>query len=136
MNGVGFVLVQDPGAAKWWLQYNEEKIIGYWPGEIFSAMSVHAESVEWGGEVYSTRVGTSPHTRTNMGSGRFSDPVFQSSGTVTRMRIQDNYPALKFPRWIQPFSDEFKCYDTYFIADYVEDPEFYYGGPGRNPICP
>ncbi|KAK4277360.1 hypothetical protein QN277_015372 [Acacia crassicarpa] len=128
-------IYKDPYTNNWWLQYNE-KNMGYWPAEIFSGMRSNAESVEWGGEVYSKRVGTRPHTATHMGSGQFPDRWFGTSGTVTRMRIKDNYPELKTPVYVETFSDEYYCYNARYVSDYVEDPEFYYGGPGRNPMCP
>jgi len=90
--------------------------------------------VEWGGEVYSTTVGHTPHTRTQMGNGEFPD--IKNSGVITRMRIHDNSPALKSPDWVYTFADEFNCYNARYVGDYVEDPEFYYGGPGRNYKCP
>ncbi|XP_028806989.1 uncharacterized protein LOC114761730 [Neltuma alba] len=129
-------IYKDPYTNRWWLQYNEETNIGYWPAELFSGLRSNAESVEWGGEVYSTRVGTSPHTGTHMGSGQFPDAMFDTCGAVTRMRIHDNYPALKSPVYVEAFTDEYNCYDARYVGDYVEDPEFYYGGPGRNPLCP
>lgn len=43
---------------------------------------------------------------------------------------------LKFPGWVEHYSDEYDCYDVDFIRDYLEDPELYYGGPGKNPKCP
>lgn len=92
--------------------------------------------VQWGGEVYSSRVGTHPHTATAMGSGQFSDNFWYTSGYITRMRIQENGHELKFPEWVFAYSDEYDCYDQYYVGDYIEDPEFFYGGPGRNPRCP
>lgn len=91
--------------------------------------------MEWGGEVYSSRVGTTtPHTKTEMGNGEFPD--MKHSAVITRMRIHDNYPALKKPDWVYAFADEFNCYNARFVGDYVGDPKFYYGGPGRNWKCP
>ncbi|KAI9107073.1 hypothetical protein K1719_022601 [Acacia pycnantha] len=127
-------IYKDPFTNKWWLQYNEKTNIGYWPPEIFQGLRGNAESVEWGGEVYSTRIGTSPHSKTHMGNGRFPD--IGISAVITRMRIHDNYPELKAPDWVYSFSDEFNCYGARYVEDYIEDPEFYYGGPGRNPMCP
>lgn len=94
----------------------------------------HAEFVEWGGEVYSTRVGTHPHTATGMGSGQFSEHVIPLSGFIKRMRVK--FSELRLPDWVNAYSDEYECYDTFYLSDYVEEPEFYYGGPGRNPRCP
>lgn len=117
------------------MQYGEKTNIGYWPPELFRAIYSNAESVEWGGEVYSSTVGHTPHTATQMGTGQFAT-VLHESGSITRMRIHDNSAALKFPEWVDDFSDEYNCYDVEYVGDYVEDPEFYYGGPGKNPMCP
>ncbi|KAL2517829.1 Protein of Unknown Function (DUF239) [Abeliophyllum distichum] len=127
---------KDPNTNNWWVQYGETINIGYWPSDLFDLLKYHAESVEWGGEVYSSRVGTHPHTATGMGSGKFSDYITESSGYIKRMRILGNNLELKFPEWIYTYSDEYDCYDVFYLGDYVEDPEFYYGGPGRNPKCP
>ncbi|XP_021800532.1 uncharacterized protein LOC110744821 [Prunus avium] len=128
-------IFKDPVTSNWWVQYGERINIGYWPPELFFALSYHATGVEWGGEVYSSRVGTTPHTKTDMGNGRFASTA-GFSGVITRMRIHDNSPALKIPEWVETYMDEFNCYDAIYVEDYVEDPEFYYGGPGRNYKCP
>ena len=52
------------------------------------------------------------------------------------MRIHDNSPTLKFPDWVETYTDEYNCYDVSYVGDYIEDPEFFYGGPGKNYICP
>lgn len=71
-----------------------------------------------------------------MGNGKFPDYIFGDSGWVKRMRIRDNSIILKHPEWVTKFSDEYDCYDVLYVEDYVDDPEFYYGGPGKNPKCP
>lgn len=92
--------------------------------------------VQWGGEVYSTRVGTTPHTATGMGSGRFPDYIFGTSGWVKGIRVEQNSHELIFPEWVNAYADEYTCYDVFYLSDYVYDPEFYYGGPGRSYRCP
>ncbi|KAK9946318.1 hypothetical protein M0R45_011787 [Rubus argutus] len=129
-------IFKDPVTSNWWVQYGEKINIGYWPPELFRALSVQAEAVEWGGEVYSARVGTNPHTKTAMGNGHFPDFISGTSGTIKRIRIHDNSAALKFPEWVETYVDEFNCYDVEYASDYLEDPEFYYGGPGHNVMCP
>ncbi|CAN6682350.1 unnamed protein product [Malus baccata var. baccata] len=120
---------KDPVTSNWWVQYGESIYVGYWPPQLFLALSYHATSVEWGGEVYSPRVGTTPHTETDMGSGQFADFVWGTSGSVKRIRIHDNSPELKLPEYADVYMDEFNCYDVKYLVDYVEEPEFYYGGP-------
>ncbi|KAL2317889.1 hypothetical protein Fmac_031765 [Flemingia macrophylla] len=128
-------IYKDPYTNNWWVQYGEKTNIGYWPPELFEAICHNAESVEWGGEVYSSTIGHTPHTATQMGSGQFGS-VLTDSSSITRMRIHDNSEALKIPEWVYDYSDEYNCYDGWYMKDYVEDPDFFYGGPGRNFKCP
>ncbi|KAJ4836971.1 hypothetical protein Tsubulata_025281, partial [Turnera subulata] len=56
---------------------------------------------------------------------------------IKRMRVLENSPFLKKPERAYTYADEYKCYDVRYEAGYVEDPdEFYYEGPGQNPMCP
>ncbi|KAL8499120.1 hypothetical protein ACS0TY_022190 [Phlomoides rotata] len=129
-------LHKDLDTSNWWVQYNEQINVGYWPANLFGRLDHHATTVQWGGEVYSPRVGTTPHTTTAMGSGRFPDFVGQSSGYIKRIRVLENNNILRFPQWTTILAEEYNCYETYYLSDYVAEPEFYYGGPGRNPRCP
>ncbi|QCD99088.1 hypothetical protein DEO72_LG7g368 [Vigna unguiculata] len=128
-------IFKDPCTNNWWMQYGEKTNIGYWPPELFETILYNAQSVEWGGEVYSARVAQTPHTATQMGNGQFAS-VLDYSSAITRMRIHDNSEALKIPEWTYDFSDEYNCYDVWYMSEYIYDPQFYYGGPGRNPKCP
>ncbi|XP_050273156.1 uncharacterized protein LOC126716169 [Quercus robur] len=129
-------IFKDPSTGNWWVQYGEKINIGYWPPDLFKSLSFHAETVDWGGEVYSSKLQHAPHTATAMGNGNFPLPYLCNSGCITRMRIHDNSPTLKFPDWVETYTDEYNCYDVMYVGDYIEDPEFFYGGPGRNYICP
>ncbi|KAL3500635.1 hypothetical protein ACH5RR_039728 [Cinchona calisaya] len=84
----------------------------------------------------SSRVGTHPHTATGMGSGRYAAGIFSYSGFVNRMRVVQNSGVIKFPDWAIDYSDEYDCYSAFYMWEYMIEPEFYYGGPGRNPRCP
>ncbi|XP_052170441.1 uncharacterized protein LOC127786813 [Diospyros lotus] len=127
---------KDPRTNNWWVQYGERINIGYWPPDLFGMLSYHAETVQWGGEVYSPRAGMHPHTATAMGNGNFPDYIFGNSGWVKRMRVKQNAPGLRFPDWVDTFADEYDCYGVWYVGDYVDDPEFYFGGPGRSYRCP
>ncbi|WVY92291.1 hypothetical protein V8G54_037805 [Vigna mungo] len=128
-------IFKDPYTNNWWVQYGEKTNIGYWPPELFETILYNAQSVEWGGEVYSTSIGQTPHTATQMGNGQFAS-VLEFSSAITRMRIHDNSEVLKIPELVYDYSDEYNCYDVWYMSDYIDDPQFYYGGPGRNPKCP
>ncbi|XP_016468259.1 protein neprosin-like [Nicotiana tabacum] len=130
-------IYKDLNTSNWWLQYGETINIGYWPSEIFEGgLKYHAETVQWGGEVYSSKVGTHPHTKTQMGSGAFPIFIYANTGFMKRMRVLQNSMELRFPEYVDAYSEEYDCYRTQYMGDYVEEPEFHFGGPGRNPICP
>ncbi|KAL3500652.1 hypothetical protein ACH5RR_039745 [Cinchona calisaya] len=129
-------IFKDPNTSNWWVNYGGTVNIGYWPGKLFKTLAYHAETIQWGGEVYSTRVGTHPHTATGMGSGRYAAGIFSYSGFVNRMRVVQNSGVIKFPDWAIDYSDEYDCYSAFYMWEYMIEPEFYYGGPGRNPRCP
>ncbi|XP_030955689.1 uncharacterized protein LOC115977805 [Quercus lobata] len=129
-------IFKDPNTGNWWVQYGEKINIGYWPPNLFKSLSFHAETMDWGGEVYSSKLQHAPHTATAMGNGNFPLPYLCNSGCITRMRIHDNSPTLKFPDWLETYTDKYNCYDVMYVGDYIEDPEFFYGGPDRNYICP
>ncbi|KAI3525670.1 hypothetical protein L1887_04648 [Cichorium endivia] len=128
---------KDPYTSNWFLKYNNKEV-GYWPGDIFPILRHQANLVQWGGEVSSPKVGTYPHTATGMGSGKFSDVIFGSSGTIKGILIEENSHPLKRPENLFPSSDEWDCYDAYLQKEYVPEPVFFYGGPGSrdNPRCP
>ncbi|KAI3774429.1 hypothetical protein L1987_48984 [Smallanthus sonchifolius] len=111
-----FAYWSDPGTNNWWLTYNDKEV-GYWPGDIFRLMKYQATLVQWGGEVYSPKVGTHPHTATAMGNGEFPDKVFRHSGTMTGMLIEANSNPLKHPDpdIIFVSSDEGTCYDAFLL---------------------
>ncbi|KAI3715578.1 hypothetical protein L6452_22564 [Arctium lappa] len=128
---------KDPYTSNWWLIYNYKEV-GYWPRDIFPILKHQATLVQWGGEVYSPKIGTRPHTATAMGSGEFSDVIFGSSGTIHGMLIEENSHDLKQPETLYVSSDEWDCYDAYLLKEGVSEPKFFYGGPGsrNNPRCP
>ncbi|XP_031264925.1 uncharacterized protein LOC116123271 [Pistacia vera] len=112
-------IFKDPNTSNWWMQYGEKINVGYWPHNLFSLIISGAESVEWGGEVYSLKLGQSSHTTTEMGNGEYPDPIFDNSGYMKRVRVLDNSRILKFPEWLSTYADEYNCYDVYHISDYV-----------------
>ncbi|MCD7469503.1 hypothetical protein HAX54_008603 [Datura stramonium] len=130
-------IYKDLNTSNWWLQYGGSINIGYWPSEIFKGgLASHAETVQWGGEVYSKNVGKHPHTKTQMGSGAFPIFIFGNTGFMKNMRILDNAMELMFPQNVDAYSEEYNCYRPQYMGDYIEEPEFHFGGPGRNPLCP
>ncbi|XP_040954976.1 uncharacterized protein [Gossypium hirsutum] len=131
-----FAYWTDPNTNNLWVQYGERTNIGYWPPKLFTTLTYGAECAEWGGDVYSSKLEQVPHTETQMGNGNFPDYIDGNSGYMKRMRILDISLNLKFPEWVGTYADEYWCYQSQYVSDYVVDPEFYFGGPGRNEMCP
>ncbi|XP_056698812.1 uncharacterized protein [Spinacia oleracea] len=124
-------IVKDPITMNWWLQYQETVTIGYWPAELFESLSITAASVQWGGEVYSSRLQHPGHTQTEMGSGELPDWVQGTSGWFKRIRIQGYSMYLRYPDWVYTYKDDYNCYNLRLHWEYVADPEFFFGGPGK-----
>ncbi|XP_027083837.1 protein neprosin [Coffea arabica] len=130
-------IFKDLKSNNWWINYGEKTNVGYWPAELFTSLNHYAETVQWGGEVYSANLetlGTRPHTATQMGSGEYGYPHYDV-GVIKRIRVLENSLALQYPQFTASFSDEYDCY-SYQLFKGRLDPEFYYGGPGRNWKCP
>ncbi|KAL4302788.1 hypothetical protein GQ457_10G017730 [Hibiscus cannabinus] len=92
--------------------------------------------VEWGGQVYSTNVKKTPHTKTAMGSGRFASGLYGNACFIQNPNIVDFSLSLKYPEWVGTWADEYYCYTAYnYQKSYGTLPVFYFGGPGQNPNC-
>ena len=127
-------MLKDPNTGNWWLRLGQNVPVGYWPPSLFCYMKQGpATLVEWGGEVYSSKVKkTRPHTATAMGSGNFA------SGLDGQVRIVNYSMQLKYPEWVGTFVDEAYCYSAQnYAQSLAQEPAFYFGGPGRYFIyCP
>ncbi|KAJ4959403.1 hypothetical protein NE237_026514 [Protea cynaroides] len=77
--------------------------------------SICATYVEWGGEVYSPKIGIPPHTGTAMGSGHFASSMFGVASYIKHIRILDYSLSLKYPLWVSAYTDEENCYTAFFI---------------------
>ncbi|KAJ4958608.1 hypothetical protein NE237_025719 [Protea cynaroides] len=134
---ISIYIYMDTNTSNWWLQYGDKINIGYWPAEILGLLRHSATYVEWGGEVYSSKIGIPPHTATAMGSGDFASSLFGSASYIKHIRILDYSLSLKYPLWVSAYTDEENCYTAVFYQEgYIMEPEFYFGGPGQNPRCP
>ncbi|KAE8698431.1 oleosin 1-like [Hibiscus syriacus] len=128
-------IFKDPNTNNLWIRYEERINIGYWLPDLFGSLSHGAGAAEWGGEVFSSKLERAPHTETHMGNENFPDWATENSGYFKRVRILDISLNLKFPEWMMSYEDEYWCYRSDHASDYIVDPEFYFGGPGRNDMC-
>ena len=87
--------------------------------------------------MYSTMVKKTPHTRTAMGSGEYSEELHGHACYINHVRIMDFSLSLKYPDMVGVWNDEVYCYNGQNHRDgYIDEPVFYFGGPGRNNFCP
>ncbi|XP_050365690.1 uncharacterized protein LOC126784254 [Argentina anserina] len=129
-----FSINKDVNTGNWWLRLGQNVAVGYWPPGLFSYMKQGpATLVEWGGEVYSSKVKNNrPHTATAMGSGNFASGLDGYACYVKQVRIVDYSMQLKYPEWVGSFVDEGNCYSAQNYAQSLAyEPTFYFGGPGR-----
>ncbi|KAJ7958325.1 Protein of Unknown Function (DUF239) [Quillaja saponaria] len=135
---LSFGIFLDPNSGNWWLKISKTVPIGYWPPNLFSLLTHSAKLVEWGGEVYSSKIKKAPHTTTAMGSGEFARNLYGNACYIQNVRIMDYSLMLKYPEWVQTYASEEYCYSAYnYIKGYGTEPVFYFGGPGRKPpYCP
>ncbi|KAI4337112.1 hypothetical protein L6164_015565 [Bauhinia variegata] len=136
------VLIRDNEGGNWWLKIVPDNVttiaVGYWPGDLFRYLSECARTAQWGGEVYSLQVRTSPHTATAMGSGSLASNKYGRACYINNVRIMDNSASFKYPDPASVTADEPACYTA---LNYVErsgaEPIFFFGGPGQDPTyCP
>ncbi|XP_027356576.1 uncharacterized protein LOC113865947 [Abrus precatorius] len=125
-------------AGNWWLRVNKDMPIGYWPAEILGNLKHSAILVEWGGQVFSTKLKKeTPHTGTGMGSGDFANGLMGEACYMNNVRIKDYSLSLKYPEFVSAMADEPYCYNSLNDVKYGVEPTFYFGGPGRRPpYCP
>uniref|UniRef100_A0A0E0FN24 Neprosin PEP catalytic domain-containing protein n=1 Tax=Oryza nivara TaxID=4536 RepID=A0A0E0FN24_ORYNI len=112
----------------WWLQV-QGKYVGYWPSSIFTHLRTGvADTVEWGGEVYSPRI-TTP-----MGSGHFPEEGFGKATYSRAIQVVDSSNHLKPPKGVGLIAPLPNCYNVIAGSSSTTswDTYIYYGGPG----CP
>ncbi|CAF2265034.1 unnamed protein product [Brassica rapa] len=126
---------KDPKTGNWWLQLNDQELIGYWPKEIFTNLADEGASViEWGGEVVNKKK-DGQHTTTEMGSGHFPSEGFGKASSFEVIKIIDMNNGLIDPVKVKTVVSRPACYDIKTGYDKTYEVFFYYGGPGRNPNC-
>uniref|UniRef100_A0A7N2LBT6 Neprosin PEP catalytic domain-containing protein n=1 Tax=Quercus lobata TaxID=97700 RepID=A0A7N2LBT6_QUELO len=129
-SSVNFFVFKDNVDGHWWLQLGDNFIMGYWPSSLFSILANSATSVTWGGEVINEQRG-GQHTTTQMGSGHFAEEGPKRASFFQNLKVIDHEVVLRGPRDNRRIVTHPNCYNLLKGDDF-----FYYGGPGRSPICP
>lgn len=124
-----YICAQDPNLGPWWLGVrlsngSDLTPIGYWPLELFTSLTDHAENVQWGGEIVNLNV-SGRHTSTQMGSGFLP-------GNDKAAYVRDLQIALSIGKF-QAVSDlkVGATNPTYYNVEKYSNTSFAYGGPER-----
>ncbi|XP_068646321.1 protein neprosin-like [Aristolochia californica] len=112
----------------WWLVFGRDKPVGYWPEELFTNLSSHAENMAWGGYAYGPKDRPSPP----MGSSYFPFKGFGRACYFRKIQLMDMYRAFYDPqREDLSFGSESPCYGI--VAGFLDENwrcSLLFGGPG------
>ncbi|KAG6469643.1 hypothetical protein ZIOFF_070573 [Zingiber officinale] len=129
LNGIA-VGWQDSNTGNWWVTYNDELPLGYFPKELLPKMNFNANMVKMGGQVTSPLNVPSPP----MGSGHPSNEGRNKAAYFIQVRFLDksnNFYVLERPFLLAHADID----DYYNVTDdrYIDDKDKYvfaYGGAG------
>ncbi|OQU84026.1 uncharacterized protein LOC8070245 [Sorghum bicolor] len=117
----------------WWLKVGSY-VLGYWPPSIFTNLANSAESIQWGGEVYSPNPAS--QTSTDMGSGHFPEEGFGKASYIRNIQVVDSFNSLISPNDVALGGAQRNCYRVLNGTARNWGTYIFYGGPGKNPNCP
>ncbi|RVX11413.1 hypothetical protein CK203_019685 [Vitis vinifera] len=126
---------KDPKTENWWLGYENNNAVGYWPSNLFTHLAANATLVEWGGEVLNTKP-NGAHTSTQMGSGRFAQEGNGKASYFRNLGLVDSNNDINPPQSTSTRADNSNCYSINLLNNNDWGTHFFYGGPGFNPNCP
>ncbi|KAL2936128.1 hypothetical protein RDABS01_019246 [Bienertia sinuspersici] len=129
------ISITDPKHGHWWLQLGSGVLVGYWPAFLFSHLRMHANMIQFGGEVVNSR-SSGFHTATQMGSGHFADEGFRKAAYFRNLQAVDWDNNLIPLSNLKLLADHPNCYNIRQGKNNAWGNYFYYGGPGRNVRCP
>ncbi|KAF3335840.1 hypothetical protein FCM35_KLT20347 [Carex littledalei] len=132
---ITILIWKDPTLGNWWLSFGDNRLVGYWPAELFTHLSNHATMVEWGGEVVNMRP-NGAHTATQMGSGHFASDGFRKASYFRNLEVVDADNSLTAVQDIAILAENTNCYNIQSYKSAEWGTYFYYGGPGHNDLCP
>ncbi|KAJ9703092.1 hypothetical protein PVL29_004740 [Vitis rotundifolia] len=126
----------DPKTENWWLGYENNTVVGYWPSNLFTHLAANATLVEGGGEVLNTNP-NGAHTSTQMGSGRFAQEGYGNASYFRNLGLVDSNNNINSPQSISTKADNSNCYNIDLLNNNNDwGTHFFYRGLGFNPNCP
>ncbi|XP_038721960.1 uncharacterized protein LOC120014110 [Tripterygium wilfordii] len=79
--GITLLVWKDLANGNWWVRYEDDKVLGYWPASLFTYLKDGASAIHWGGGLVNLKLG-GKHTTTlttEIGEWAFSKRRFWQS---------------------------------------------------------
>ncbi|KAK9270759.1 hypothetical protein L1049_026342 [Liquidambar formosana] len=125
-----FILAKVDATGDWWFLLNESsEYVGYWPKSIFTSLSGAADTMRWGGQIFTPSTdGASPQ----MGNGHFENGQYRKTCHMSNIRVINatNSPVIPDNSWVQTVDS--RCYyarDNSYKPGLLEY-SFLFGGVG------
>ncbi|KAL3636376.1 hypothetical protein CASFOL_020923 [Castilleja foliolosa] len=131
LQDLSFSIYKDSFDGNWWVEVKKVKV-GYWPWKMFSSHRYEtAIMIQLGGEIVNTgKYGN--HTKTEMGSGQFSNKGYGQAACFKNITIygsSDRQDPVDLN--LITYNENPKCYTTKLEKyDTKLGNHFFYGGPG------
>ncbi|KAL1207388.1 Protein neprosin [Cardamine amara subsp. amara] len=126
---ISILVWKDPKSGNWWLSLgSDHSLVGYWPRELFTTLADHATKINWGGEIVDSH-SFGQHTKTQMGSGRFSEEGFGKASYFRNIERVDDTNTFQ-PDQELVIEEEGTYYDTKILHTDEWGTHIFYGGPG------
>lgn len=134
--GIGWY--KDGTTGHWWLRYNGNIWVGYYPRSLFDSrgLSNSAAQITFGGEIVDGRTG-GRHTQTDMGSGYWPYQGFRWAAYQRRVQYFDTSRVTRSATGLYSIITDRWCYDISLrsSSDTNWNQYFYFGGSGYNTEC-
>ncbi|KAL5822623.1 hypothetical protein ACOSQ4_020523 [Xanthoceras sorbifolium] len=129
---IQFNIKKDKESGNWWVGV-AERILGYWPGSLFTGLADHVTAVILGGEVLNKNV-DGHHTTTQMGSGHFPEEGPGKASYFANTGYYNEIGNFVIETKLIPSATKSSCYDVK-IVEHTNGTYFYYGGLGFSFNC-
>ncbi|OVA01249.1 protein of unknown function DUF239 [Macleaya cordata] len=124
-----YTVYLDREKKQWWLVYQGNINVGYWPNELFPLFTAGAEYIYWGGHVKAGGDGISPQ----MGSGHLPDGYYDHACYFAEMQYKTESGELLNPQEKKMDGNQ-QCEKFYGLKYYGFQKDkghsFLFGGPG------
>ncbi|KAJ7527501.1 hypothetical protein O6H91_16G058200 [Diphasiastrum complanatum] len=132
---IQILIWKDLATSNWWMLLGDNTLVGYWPKELFTHLTVAANMVQWGGEIVNTNP-SGHHTSTQMGSGQFPSGGFERASYFRNLAYVDASYQLLPQINLHAQAEHPNCYGIKLSYNTAWGNYFFYGGPGLNANCP